>query len=176
MGFNAKTIKGAYQAFRNNQDTGTKQKKLKDKQLEQLLNKFIQENPAVSEYIGSDQGVTLMKYDSDIAFEIIKKFTERGKPILCVHDSFIVEHTEDDDLRRLMDEATTQVVGRKINLNSETYGFGALNAMKNLDPMDRGTHYRNIEYLREQHSKIVRCKGYSLRYSKWIQWKDNNNK
>ncbi len=176
MGFNAKTIKGAYQAFRNNQDTGTKQKKLKDKQLEQLLNKFIQENPAVSEYIGSDQGVTLMKYDSDIAFEIIKKFTERGKPILCIHDSFIVTNEEDHYLRSLMDEVTIQVVGRKINLNSETLGFGALNAIKNQDPMDRETFFRNIQNLKEQHSKIVRCQGYSLRYSKWMQWKTDNNK
>ena len=175
MCFNAKTVKGAYQAFRRKQTTGTKEKKLKNKQLELLLNKFIEENPAVEEYIGSDKGVILMKYDSDIAYEIIKRFTARDKPILCVHDSFIVEHTEDDYLRHLMDEITTQVIGKKINLNSKALGFGALNAMKNLDPMDRDTYLRNMEYLREQHEKIKRSHGYSLRYARWKQWNTDNN-
>ena len=116
-----------------------------------------------------------MKYDSDIAYEIIKRFTARGKPILCVHDSFIVEHTEDDYLRHLMDEITTQVIGKKINLNSKTLGFGALNAMKNLDPMDRHTYLRNMEYLKEQHEKIKRSHGYSLRYARWKEWNTDNN-
>ncbi|TFH67530.1 hypothetical protein E3W66_08595 [Gammaproteobacteria bacterium LSUCC0057] len=160
-------------AFRDN-NKGKPEAKLKDKTLRILLEKFLEEHPRIEKYLCNDKGVHLMRLDGEIAYEVIKEFTKRKLPILCVHDSFIVEHTQDDILRKLMDKMTSKVVGRKLTLESDTLGIGGVQAMNNLDPMDTLSNYKRLEHLREQHLKVDRCKGYSERMHRWTQWMVNN--
>ena len=41
--------------------------------------------------LGSDKGMELMYIDSQIATETINYFVKQNKPILPIHDSFIVK-------------------------------------------------------------------------------------
>lgn len=55
----------------------------------------------------------LTKYDSDIAFEIIKEMTALGVPVLTIHDSFIVETIHREQLIEVMNNSYSKVIEPK---------------------------------------------------------------
>jgi hypothetical protein len=114
VAINASSEKKAYAAFRYDQPTGTRGKRLKDKQLAELLNTFKQENKAISKYLCSDQGISLMAEDSRIATYVINKMTKNNIPVLCVHDSFVIDIENIFFLKKVMMEAAAEVTGRDI--------------------------------------------------------------
>ena len=52
-----------------------------------------------------------MRIDSDITEEIIRIMTDKGIPVLTVHDSYIVERHRFSDLRAAMTMAAIRVAG-----------------------------------------------------------------
>jgi hypothetical protein len=114
VAINASSEKKAYAAFRYDQPTGTRGKRLKDKQLAELLNTFKQENKAISKYLCSDQGISLMAEDSRIATYVINKMTKNNIPVLCVHDSFVIDIENIFFLKQVMMEAAAEITGRDI--------------------------------------------------------------
>ncbi|GJQ61584.1 MAG: hypothetical protein SCALA702_06370 [Melioribacteraceae bacterium] len=60
---------------------------------------------SISHYFYSGIGLELMNKDSIIAEAVLKYFTEKGIPCLCVHDSFIVEKQYSDKLKEVMSDA-----------------------------------------------------------------------
>ena len=118
---NAKDRKSAYRAFRNNAATGSAEKGLKDLQLAKLLDSFIANNPHLTEFVGSDQGIKLMNKDSHIAADIMGTLTTKNIPVLTVHDSFIVERHYFAELRFAMVEASLKHCRR--NLIAEQDGL-----------------------------------------------------
>ena len=117
VAINASSEKKAYAAFRYDQPTGSRGKKLTNKQLAELLNTFRQENKPISKYLCSDQGISLMAEDSRIATYVINKMTENNKPVLCIHDSFISEIESMFMLKKTMMEAVNEVAGRLIPID-----------------------------------------------------------
>lgn len=130
---NAKTKKEAFSAFRQDCDTGTPQKKLNDHQLEQYLTKFIQLHPYLEDKLCSDQGVRLMFLDSQITAKIINNFVKKQKPILSVHDSYIVQTTDVELLREEMKKASLDVLGTDLSVEQNTPSFGNIMNMQRLD-------------------------------------------
>ena len=118
---NAKDRKSAYGAFRKNAPTGSAEKRLKDLQLSRLLDAFIANNPHLTEFVCSDQGIKLMNKDSHIAADIIGTLTAKKIPVLTIHDSFIVERHHFAELRLAMIEASLKHCRR--NLIAEQDGF-----------------------------------------------------
>lgn len=175
MAINASTEKKAFTAFRSDQDTGTKAKKLNNKQLQQLLDQFRVEHQPIAHYLCSDMGVRLMSYDSEIAYEVVCHFTKRGIPILCVHDSFVIAQEYDHELRVQMDIAATNAVGKRIKLDSETLGASGTLAMNNLEPMDTGTNYQRLLTLSNKTKSIQRCHNYNQRLKQWMDWRSKHN-
>lgn len=61
-------------------------------------------NEAIRQFIGSDAGIGLMKTDSDMAIEVLKRCERKGIPVLPVHDSYISQKGHGDTVRGIMDE------------------------------------------------------------------------
>ena len=56
-------------------------------------------------------GLRLQRMDSDIAIAVCKHFVDAGRPIIPVHDSFIVWDVDGDDLLRVMTDEFKKVTG-----------------------------------------------------------------
>lgn len=59
-------------------------------QLYPLLDALKERHQPIARFLSSGKGIELMKQDSDIAIELIKRHMAMNVPILTVHDSFIV--------------------------------------------------------------------------------------
>jgi len=120
---NAKTEKSAFSAFRYDRPIGSLQKKLTDSELSLLLNAFIDKHPHLQADLCSDQGIKLMKTDSQITAEVLKASSELKVPILSVHDSYIISVFDVELLLELMKEATKKVVGSSLAMEQETLSY-----------------------------------------------------
>ena len=105
MAINAKNRKKAFSAFRQGQVEGTDEKCLNDKQLTVILDAFCANNQPIADYLCKDMGVTLMAMDGRITAHIINHFTNKGVPVLTVHDSYIVDIDYQSELHDVMAEA-----------------------------------------------------------------------
>jgi len=112
MALNAKSKTKAFRAFRSDQATGHSFKKLKNTQLEKLLNAFTNKYPEVAPYLCTGKGLELMYRDSCIAEYVIDHFTKLDVPVLCMHDSFIVPYDQVLELRATMTEAGNKFARR----------------------------------------------------------------
>jgi hypothetical protein len=69
----------------------------------QLIKAFEDAHPKIAHrFCTGDVGMKLMNKDSRIALDIIEHFTSQGIPILCVHDSFIVQEQHKKELEKVM--------------------------------------------------------------------------
>ena len=56
-----------------------------------------------------------MKIDAEIAEYIINHFTDRGTPVLAIHDSFLINRIYEDDLKTVMQTACREIPLRLFN-------------------------------------------------------------
>ena len=68
----------------------------------QLVDRFIKVHAPIAKYFLSNQGLQLMRLDSQIAYGVVEHFADQGKPCLPVHDSFIVRESDENELREVM--------------------------------------------------------------------------
>jgi hypothetical protein len=61
------------------------------------------------------QALRLMNIDSQIANLVIDHFTQKDIPVLCIHDSFIIQYDKEPELRRILDQATHQITKARID-------------------------------------------------------------
>jgi hypothetical protein len=119
MAINATSAKKAFDAFRNNKKKNDPHKRLKNEQLQKLLDGFTDKYPALKDAINSGKALELMNKDSQIANMVIDYFTQKAIPILCIHDSFIIQHDKQDELGRVLGMASVQVAGKEIKQDSK---------------------------------------------------------
>ena len=101
----------------------TKSESLTKNDIKQVIKAFKEQHTPIQEYFCSDVGVKLMKLDGEICCQIVNEFTLRERPILSVHDSFIV-HLEDTLLlKEQMDKAVSDVIGCKIAMTQDFIGL-----------------------------------------------------
>ena len=115
MGINADSDKKAYQAFRNSDRKDKLGQSLTDIQLAALLDAFIDKHPQFDGVLNTGQALRLMNIDSQIANLVIDHFTQKGIPVLCIHDSFIIQYDKEPELRRILDQATHQITKARID-------------------------------------------------------------
>lgn len=120
---NARSLKKAFAAFRSNQDEGTPERSLSDRDLEVLLWAYVRQHPHLEQAFGADYGIRLMNYDSQIADVVLGYFTAKDIPVLCVHDSFIVSAPHVSELIDVMNEACLALVGRVLGVKQEALGW-----------------------------------------------------
>ena len=162
---NADSKKSAYKAFRQQQETGSLEKSLKDKQLQLLLDAFKEKHPSIADSICTDKGVELMKVDGRITYKVINYFTKKNIPVLTIHDSYITPHTHTGELRRVMNEAVTEELnGFKINIDQEGVGLDQIQAFRNMDRANTSDHNYN------QIVSYNRTVGYNNRLKQHNKW------
>ena len=121
---NAKDKRSAYQAFRGSYSDTNAGSNLTNDELDCLMGAFVGRNPCVERYLFDDQGIRLMRLDADITARIHNHFTQKGIPVLSVHDSYIVAVDHVDELRQVMVEASEAVVGRPLRCGVDVPGYG----------------------------------------------------
>ena len=62
--------------------------------------------PETAKYFGQDVGVSLMRDDSNIIHHLIRLCVAEDIPVLTVHDSVICRHTDEEQVREFMQQAT----------------------------------------------------------------------
>ena len=147
---NSNSIKSACSAFRKEEETGSIYKKFRNKDLQVLLDAFIEKNQIIKNYLCSDKGVDFMALDGRITARIINYFTNKSVPILTIHDSYISNHKHAKELITVMNKAIKKEIGVKINIDEEDFVFtealanpgNELFKMKELlDYQDNTRHY-----------------------------------
>lgn len=114
---NAQELDAALDAFTYKQPTRHTFKSLKKAQFYAYVEAFKSKHPHLTDKIGNDEGIRLMFIDSQIMNAIIDKATTKDVPILTVHDSVICREKDEPYVRKLMREATKQVVGVELNFD-----------------------------------------------------------
>lgn len=162
---NAKTRDSAFSAFRDDCDTGTLQKKLTNDQLKLYLDKFIQLHPYLEDRLCTDQGVGLMFLDSKITAKIINNFVKMKKPILSVHDSYIVQTTDVELLREEMKKASLDVLGTDLSVDQEVPSYDDVMRMQRID------RDRYIDTFKEVLSMKNKTPQYQDRFKNFISYR-----
>ena len=83
-------------------------------------------NPSLEASLCSDKGIGLMCTDSQITSITINKFTAMDKPILSVHDSYIIGSKEVGLLVGAMMEANIEVVGVNLEVKQDRISYSQL--------------------------------------------------
>ena len=74
-------------------------------------------HPKLKDLFGTGIDLKFQRKDSDIAEATMLHFTKRNIPILPVHDSFIMHHGHEDELRNVMAKEFETKVGTSIPIN-----------------------------------------------------------
>ena len=71
---------------------------------------FFDVHKSIAHYFcnGKESGLRIVNKDSKIALDIINHFVKQGRPILCIHDSFIVEQKYKNELKNVMKKTYTK--------------------------------------------------------------------
>ncbi len=87
-----------------------------------MLEEIKEKHPRIKKFLGSGEGIKLMREDSDIAIEILRLHTKMNVPILSVHDSFIVPRYFEPFTRDIMNQAYGKLVAKYLGAgySSET--------------------------------------------------------
>lgn len=70
---------------------------------------FLRKHYALKDHLTSYKAGFLQYKDSQIAERVIGKFTQEGIPVLCIHDSFIIQEDRKEDLRKEMLKAYAEI-------------------------------------------------------------------
>lgn len=92
VAINASDEKKAFAAFRRQADRSTSAAHLKNVQLQGLLTSLKAKHTAIANDLASGAGIDLMFIDSQITFRLLQYYTDRGIPVLSIHDSYIVPY------------------------------------------------------------------------------------
>lgn len=79
--------------------------------LDPLMNAFETKHTAIKGYFCTGVGIDLQNKDSKIAEQVLLRFSEMGYAILPMHDSFILHHGLEAELREAMEEAFKEMFG-----------------------------------------------------------------
>jgi len=84
-----------------------------------IIDKILEVHQPIAKYLMQDKttGIGLMNKDSKIALEVIRICSNKGWPILCVHDSFITMAKHSDELKQIMHKSySTNIPGFTIKV------------------------------------------------------------
>ena len=165
MGINAQSPKKAFSAFRQDQETGSAAKSLKDKQLQRLLDAFKEKHPEIADSICTDKGVELMRVDGRITAKVINHFTNKNIPILSIHDSYIIQNQHSGQLIKVMNKAVAEELNDfKINIDQEGISRDQIQTFKNMDRANA------LDYDFKDITSYQRTVGYKARLKRHNKW------
>jgi len=111
-----------------------------------------------------------MGVDGQIANMVIDYFTKMNEPVLCIHDSFLINYKKGEELKQVVEDSTYQLTGHGIQQD-----------IKNQRREDIVSVSGNIEGYKEPQSisiyrplQISRTEEYKNRKSKFYKWIDTS--
>ena len=109
-----------------------------------------------------------MGVDGQIANMVIDYFTKQNEPVLCVHDSFLINYKKGEELRRIVADSTYQLKGYRIQQDVKNTRLETTRPVKG-----------NIEGYEEPvdvtfctPNRIERTDQYVARRDKFYKWKE----
>jgi len=159
VSINAKDREGAVKAFQR------ANKGYKKADLLALLDAFVEKHPYLSDSLCSDKGIRLMYIDSQITTHIINEFVALDKPILPIHDSYVVKVGDRELLRGAMRRASMAVLGVDLEAVSkfdERLGFKTLDAKPSELEAERAVDDIDAQY-------FIGTEEYLERYRNWFE-------
>lgn len=83
--------------------------------LSEVIDAFKNKHSRISDtYFFSGEGIRLQNLDSRIAEQVINHFTHQSIPVLCVHDSFVIQTDKAEELKAVMTHAFNEAVSETI--------------------------------------------------------------
>ena len=82
-----------------------------------LVKAFGEKHHKISQYFCSGKGIDLQYLDSQIAEQVMVHFSKMGYPILPMHDSFIIHHGLEQELKDCMNQAFRKMFGVNISVD-----------------------------------------------------------
>jgi hypothetical protein len=73
--------------------------------LNDILDKFVSTHASIKEYFFSGKGIELQNADSRIAEMVVNHCTRHHLPVLCIHDSFVIEQKHKELLQNIMNRS-----------------------------------------------------------------------
>lgn len=70
--------------------------------VKEYMIQWMEFHSTIKDYFFSDSGAHLQNIDSKISSKVIKHFVDRGEMILCIHDSYIVKKSLENELNSVM--------------------------------------------------------------------------
>ena len=168
LALNAKKEKTLFNAFRQDFEYSKYPLRIQftDDKLKEMLEAIKQKHPKIAHLIATGAGLELMNIDSKMAEFVIKDFISTDSPILCIHDSFIVEFGEDKRLERVMAEAFRAVADASSSVSIDnpltTKRLDAVTEYKYSTGFDRDYYLDNLKDFKP----VVRSKGYKERLAR----------
>jgi len=168
MAINASTPSEAYAAFRNNDKKDKLAASLTNNTLSSLLKSFFDEQPHMEQFLCKGLGLELMGVDGQIANMVIDYFTKQNEPVLCIHDSFIINYKRGEELRRIVADSTYQLTGYRIQQDIKNERLETTRPVKGniegyKEPVDVTFYTPN---------RIERTDQYVARRDKFYKWKE----
>lgn len=172
VAINAASDTAAFGAFRQNEETGSPYKKLKNSQLLEILDPLRTKHKPIQHMFASDSGINLMNIDSNITSLIMQHFVDQGIPILMVHDSYLVPSQYEDDLKDVMIKSFTDVLGKTVKLKSVTHHPEEFELLSEADAVSSTVWEKAMKYRYDP----PRSKRYQTAYEQFRIWRDSNGK
>ena len=172
---NAKDRKSAFQAFRQDQEKRSAEKLLKNAQLTKFLDAFCADNQPIAHYLCNDMGVKLMAMDGRITAKVINHFTNKGVPVLTVHDSYLIDIEYQKELHEVMSDAITSELDFastkfKARIKPTYRAMGWIKAWEQVE----GTSPELLKMYADTPNSL-RCDGYLDRLAFWGQRESNKH-
>jgi len=131
-----------------------------DKNIKSLLDDFIKPHEKIRKYFFSGYGVKLQNIDSLMAEYVIRELTLMDIPVLCIHDSFIVQSSENEELDFQMKQGARwileKVKGRHLpdfEPRLKMKGIGLKDYYKKLKLLNPGYTRSDVQ------KKVLECRG-----------------
>jgi hypothetical protein len=118
---------------------------------EQIKQAIVERHLPIADYFYSGEGLKLQRIDSNIAADVMAEMMSRGKPVLPVHDSFIVYRGYYKMLREVMFDAYKRHVDSEIGIKVvESFADMLLPEHGPIGPEDDLDQFIDIEWEAEK--------------------------
>ena len=167
---NTKNEKECFEAFRDQWDYEEYSYKclFSNTFLQELLDSIRDRHYQIDDMFCSGVGIDLQKWDIDIVEYIVSDFTERGIPILCINESFIIWKEQVDLLVNNMHTAIKWVTGIVENPKFKYDQFNTLackdHIINYVDKTESNRDYY-LDSINKLPQSLDKCKGYKKRWN-----------
>ena len=122
----------------------------------------------MEQYLCKGLGLELMGVDGQIANMVIDYFTQQDEPVLCIHDSFLINYRRGEELRRVVEKSTFQLTSHRIRQDIKTERLQTnLPVTGNIEPFSQPQ--QTTIYTPK---RVNPTEEYKIRRDKFFRWRE----